>query len=212
MRDAFKLLELRLRALAPRSIRQIYRMGRSLAAEGTRAPSFPVELTAGSEVCASRYDMLRRLPKGGIVAELGTETGKFASQILSIVEPDKLHVVDLDYRRFDQSLSADPRLVQHTGMTYEIISRFPDQHFDWVYIDADHSYRGVLRDARASSPKIKPGGLMIFNDFAHIDPNLGRYGVMQAATEFAVEAKWPLRYFALEPSALYDVAFRKPGG
>lgn len=185
-------------------------MGRSLSATNTAAAAFPTELTIGCEVCASRYDMLDRLPKGGTIAELGTETGAFAKQILARVGPDRLHVVDLDYSRFDKALTGDPRLQCHTGMTHDVIGSFPDEHFDWIYIDADHSYEAVLRDARASAPKIKPGGLMIFNDFAHIDPNLGRYGVQRAAIAFATEARWPMRYFALERSALYDVAFCKP--
>jgi len=210
MRAALKRLELRLRALAPKPLRQFYRVSRSLGAGPSQARAFPSNLTAGCEVCGSRYDMLDRLPKGGTIAELGTETGAFAKQILERVQPHRLHVVDLDYSRFDQALSSDPRLERHTGMTHAVIAAFPDAHFDWIYIDADHSYDGVLRDALASAPKIKPGGLMIFNDFAHIDPNLGRYGVQRAAIEFATDAKWPMRYFALERSALYDVAFKKP--
>jgi hypothetical protein len=210
MRTTLKRLELQLRSLAPKPIRQLYRMGRSLGAANSKALAFPSELTAGCEVCASRYDMLDRLPKGGTIAELGTETGAFAKQILVRVAPDRLHVVDLDYSRFDNALMSDPRLERHTGMTHAIIAGFPDEHFDWIYIDADHSFEAVLRDARASAPKIKSGGLMIFNDFAHIDPNLGRYGVQRAAIDFATEAEWPMRYFALERSALYDVAFRKP--
>ena len=36
--------------------------------------------------------------------------------------------------------------------------------FDWVYIDGDHGYRGVRRDAEAALGRLRPGGLLIFND------------------------------------------------
>jgi hypothetical protein len=67
-----------------------------------------------------------------------------------------------------------------------------------------------LADARASAPKVKPGGYLVFNDFAHIDPSLGRYGVHRAVVDFALEGRWPLRLFAFSEYALYDVALQKP--
>ena len=51
---------------------------------------------------------------------------------------------------------------------------------------------------------------MVFNGFAHIDPWLGRYGVHRAVVEFAIDQSWPLRFFAYQASALYDVALQKP--
>jgi hypothetical protein len=52
----------------------------------------------------------------------------------------------------------------------------------------------------------------VFNDFAHIDPYLGRYGVHRAVTEFIGKAQWPVRYFAFEPAGLYDIAIQRPNG
>ena len=65
-----------------------------------------------------------------------------------------------------------------------MLSGFPDAHFDWIYVDADHSYEGLLRDANAAATKVKPGGFLVFNDFAHADPFLGAYGVQRAVADF----------------------------
>lgn len=44
---------------------------------------------------------------------------------------------------------------------------FQDATFDIVFIDADHSYEGCLRDIRAWLPKVKPGGLICGHDYAN---------------------------------------------
>jgi hypothetical protein len=59
--------------------------------------------------------------------------------------------------------------------------------------------------------QLRPGGFLVFNDFAHIDPYLGVYGVHRAVVEFAVDHRWPFAWFAYDPCALYDVALRRPG-
>ena len=73
-----------------------------------------------------------------------------------------------------------------------------------------NSYAGVTRDADAAAPKVKPGGFLVFNDFAHMDPFLGAYGVHRAVVDFAVARGWPFAWFAYHPMALYDVALRRP--
>jgi predicted O-methyltransferase YrrM len=209
MHARLRRLNILLRTSAPERLRTAYRLVRSLGAAQGSAP-LPAELVRDCRFCASRLDMLSELPRQGIVAELGTFRGTFARQILTRTDPRELHLVDVDFSRFDRSIADDKRVSCHLGLTHEIISAFPDRHFDWIYIDADHSYAGASRDARVSAPKLKPGGFLVFNDFAHIDPGLGRYGVHRAVVDFANETRWPFRFFAFERSALYDVALQKP--
>ena len=57
---------------------------------------------------------------------------------------------------------------------------------------------------------MKPGGYLVFNDFAHADPYLGAYGVQRAVVEFAVIRGWKFVWWAYEPNALYDVALQRP--
>lgn len=207
-----KRLEMLLRGGAPRLLRQLYRVARA----GLQAPQtsrrLPDDLVAEARVCADRVAMLERLPKDGVVAELGTYKGKFARKILKICRPRELHIVDIDFSRFDGRLRERAEVRLHRGLTQEVIAGFPDAHFDWVYVDAGHDYDSAIGDARASAPKVKPGGYLVFNDFAHVDPELGRYGVHRAVVDFCLEAGWPLAFFALDGAALYDVALRRPGG
>ncbi|WP_159079820.1 class I SAM-dependent methyltransferase [Methyloceanibacter sp. wino2] len=155
--------------------------------------------------------MLDQLPKNGVVMEVGTQRGDFARAILERATPRELRLVDINYSLFDDKDLTGDAVTRHCGMSHEVIGSFPDEHFDWIYIDADHSYEATLRDACASAPKLKPGGFLVFNDFAHIDSELGRYGVHRAVTNFALERNWRFALFAFSPDALYDVALQKGG-
>jgi len=68
------------------------------------------------------------------------------------------------------------------------------QKFDFIYIDGDHRYEGVKRDIELAIPLLKPGGVMLLDDYGithteavdlddgggHMN---GEYGVKQAADE-----------------------------
>jgi len=206
---AIKYAKMRLKARKPGALRLIYRLAGSFQPV---APSKGLDddLVRDCRFCSSRVAMLDLLPRHGRVAELGTFRGGFAREILARNAPSELHVIDLDYSQFDQAVRADPRVKCHQGLTDEKIGEFPDDYFEWIYIDAGHRYADVLADARASAAKLKPGGYLVFNDFAHIDPFLGRYGVHGAVVDFALEMRWQLRLFAFHGYALYDVALQKP--
>lgn len=207
--NVVKQAEMRLRTRMPGFLRSGYRIARAFRTVES-SPPLPPEVLDGAMFCASREAMLPLLPRFGVVAELGTYRGDFARAIRRCNEPRELHLIDIDYSQFDATALDDASVTRHAGYTHEIVARFADASFDWIYIDADHSYEGCLRDALAAMAKVKPGGYLVFNDFAHIDPWMGRYGVHRAVSAFALQARWPLAFFCYEPNGLYDVAFRRP--
>lgn len=203
-------LGMRLRKRLPPRLRRVLRLFRHALLAPRPSPRMPPELIEGARLCASRYDLVRLLPREGRVAEVGTQRGAFARYILSASQPSELHLVDLDLSELDAAVRSDPRVRLHEMRSREALAGFEDASFDWIYIDADHSYAGASGDAQAAAPKVKPGGFLVFNDFAHVDPQLGAYGVHRAVVEFSVRERWPMRWLAYEPSALYDVALQRP--
>jgi SAM-dependent methyltransferase len=177
---------------------------------GQSSDWIPAELLIDCRLCASRSDLVGLLPMNGRVAEVGVERGRFSQHILQASNPRELHLIDLDFSQLDHALRLEPRATLHEAASDMTLATFPDNYFDWIYIDADHSYRGVALDAAAAEAKVRPGGYLVFNDFAHADPFLGAYGVHRAVVDFTLRARWPWAWFAYEPSALYDVALRKP--
>ena len=61
--------------------------------------------------------------------------------------------------------AADRRVVLR-GTTTEMIDKLPDGRQDAVYIDGDHTLRGVLVDLIAAYDKLRPGGLLLGDDFS----------------------------------------------
>lgn len=188
--------------------------GYSVGALFPPLPTLTQEHVEGCTVLANREEMFRRLPKAGVGAEVGTQEGLFAERILELVQPSELHLFDVDdaplrARRTD--LLDRPGVTLHLGDSSTLLAGFPDDHFDWIYIDGDHSYEGVCRDIRVARTKVKPGGLLMFNDFTLWSPvECIDYGVPHAVCELALAHGFRFVHLTLHPHLYNDVALRRP--
>jgi SAM-dependent methyltransferase len=203
---------LSLRDRIPESVRRLGRFGRHVVQRGQPSMAIPAELLSECRLCVSRHELVKNLPRHARVAEVGTYRGDFARHILDACEPAELHLIDIDVSLLDPAVTNDSRVSIHQGSSQEMLAPLPDDHFDWIYIDGDHSYEGASGDARVAAVKVKPGGYLVFNDFAHADPYLGTYGVHRAVVEFAVIRGWKFVLWGYEPNGLYDVALQRPAG
>ena len=158
-----------------------------------------------------RAIMLDALPAGGRIAEIGVLAGEFSRQILDRCQPRCFDLVDVDFSQLRSDVRAAPAVTLHQGLSHEVLAGFEDRAFDWIYIDADHSCRGIRSDIEAAAPKVRRDGYLVFNDFARIvRPGLGVFGVHQAVSEFIVRERWQVTHFCMHPEALYDIALRRP--
>jgi hypothetical protein len=176
-----------------------------------RSTTVPQHLLEDCKLLTSRVYMLDFLPKEAVVCEVGVLKGDFSRKILSQCSPKEFHLVDVNFKALQADVSQHENVVMHKGFSYEVLQKFPDGYFDWIYIDADHTYEGVKADIQVAQTKVKPGGYLVFNDFALIARmGLGTFGVHNAVCEFASEKGWPFAYFCMNGQALYDVALRRP--
>jgi hypothetical protein len=79
------------------------------------------------------------------------------------------------------AFAQDRRRIMHMPSTLAA-EMLQDESFDFVFLDADHSYKAVKEDIEAWGPKVRPGGWLCGHDYGK--PALG---VTQAVSEF-VEA------------------------
>lgn len=163
-------------------------------------------------IVASRDKIIQRMPPGGHVAEVGVLAGDFSQVLLDECSPTKLHLIDLDLHshkireRFASQVRSGT-VVLHEGRSSRVLKKFPDQCFDFIYIDADHSYEGVKRDINIAKQKIRDGGFLVFNDYTYWSPvECIPYGVMHAVNELCLEEEWQIVFFALDPYMYCDVA------
>lgn len=172
-------------------------------------PEFTGAHLRDARILSRREDVFDHLPKGGRIAELGTQEGYFARKLHDALAPEELHLFDIDFAPFHarKALPADtPGLVLHQGDSSTELSRFPDGHFDVIYIDGDHSYEGVKRDAEVARRKIKPDGTLWFNDFTLWSPvEMIDYGTPYVVSELCHSGRWKIAFLTLHPLFYNDV-------
>jgi predicted O-methyltransferase YrrM len=172
---------------------------------------------ASARIVPSRIALLDRLPKNAVVAEVGTEFGKFTEHIVARTQPRELHLIDMNLANFQRDRireAIDRGIVTfHEGDSSTILATFAPATFDWIYLDADHFYAGIKKDIAAARERVKPEGFLVFNDYTMWSPLESiAYGVPAAVHELAIEHDWEFAYLALEARGYYDVALRRIAG
>lgn len=81
---------------------------------------------------------------------------------------------------FDMMNSMNPNIVKIKNNSVDASSLFDDEFFDFVYIDAGHTYQDVKNDIRAWRPKIKSGGTIGGHDYYTNGDSM----VLEAVNEF----------------------------
>ncbi len=166
------------------------------------------EPSSSPQRCARRFDVIKPfLRKGGIGAEIGVFKGAFVDYFLSS-EPKKLYLVDPWFRlsakwawaqagqstvralvdiltEFEPEISAG-QIEPRVEFSRDFLHSFPNDHFDWIYIDSSHSYEGTLEELGVAIHAVKNDGFIIGDDF-NPDPNSKHYGVCKAVEEFEAE-------------------------
>ncbi len=90
------------------------------------------------------------------------------------------------HNKFKMEMAEKPFVQIYREYSVYAVSHFPDEYFDLIYIDADHSYEGCLKDIEAWYPKLKKGGFFIGDDYNDYTAPVTKvvFGVVRAVTEF----------------------------
>lgn len=164
-----------------------------------------------AKLLSNRKELLKLLPKGGVVAELGVDNGDFSEEILQLNKPKMLHLVDYwGTRRYNKNKrrkvedkfkneTENNRVQLNIGLSTQVVENFRDNYFDWIYIDTDHSYKTTIMELELYRTKIKQGGYIAGHDFIVGNwDSLVRYGVIEAVYEFCKKYNWEIVYVTSE--------------
>mmetsp|Transcript_11661 Transcript_11661/g.18969 ORF Transcript_11661/g.18969 Transcript_11661/m.18969 type:complete len:254 (-) Transcript_11661:606-1367(-) len=157
----------------------------------------------GRENMGKVIDVLGLIDNG---VEIGVQGGAFAEKVLEtsglknyyLVDPwehqkEYDDVANVDQEKQNTFLKETLWRVERFGKRPIIVRNystsaaptFPDNFFDYVYVDARHDYKGVKEDMEAFWPKLKEGGIFAGHDYVEGQTPYGFFGVISAVQEFA---------------------------
>jgi hypothetical protein len=184
----------------------------------------------------TRQQMVEALvPKGGVIAEVGTFEGEFLEDCYRLCAPTRLVSIDLfegitcsgnqdgNSMKYNVNMGDvhtallakyknDPKVEFYKGNSGGILRTFPDNTFDMIYIDGDHAYEGCLRDLLLSHQKIKSGGWIMGHDY---DMNMEKaqtryeFGVKQAVDEYCRDYNQSIYAKAMDGCVGYAIQVKK---
>ena len=144
-----------------------------------------------------RSVVLDALPPRSIGAEIGVHLGEFSEDILLVVRPRKLHLIDpwkhetsAEYskawyggtvKKGQAGMDARYEVVVHRAASETTLGGMADDSLDWVYIDGNHYYEFVKTDLELSMRKVRPGGLITGDDYQ--EGGFWEGGVVKAVDE-----------------------------
>lgn len=104
-------------------------------------------------------------------------------------EAEELRVYDKDfvgqYGRFLHNTRETPKIVPLQGVSDEMISHLPNS-LDFAYIDGDHSPNQTYSDAVHIFPKMKKGGIILFDDYQFVSNGVRtQIGIDKFINEYA---------------------------
>lgn len=176
-------------------------------------PDVPSSAVLGARLFANRNEAIASLKRGGAIAEIGALVGEFSQVMWRNLEPSSFHLFDLHYdrwRRKNPELDEDPRVTFHIGDSSTSLEELPDQFFDIIYIDADHSEDGVRKDTKVSIRKLKPDGVLVFDDYTIWSPfEFLDYGIVQVVNPLLDSGEWVVEYLSLDPYMYCNIAIRR---
>lgn len=187
------------------------------------------------KVYPDRYSILKDLPKGGQIAEIGVAYGDFSKEQIKELQPEKFTAIDFfdaikignepDWgnNRLDKTSNSHEEyylsiIKQYTedeieikkGKSWEKISEFKEKSLDYAYIDAGHTYKDISKDVHAIKNKIAIGGHIQFNDYTCISPTeLIAYGVQKAVNNLLLEGNYKMIAFCLQNIGFHDVVLKR---
>lgn len=82
------------------------------------------------------------------------------------------------YKQSIQYMLEHPNVQLIRAYTQDMVQFFPDNFFDFIYVDDDHSKPATLRTLQFWWPKVVSGGLLCGHDYTH------QFGVIEAVSEF----------------------------
>ena len=160
---------------------------------------------------------------GGIGCEIGVLQGEFSKHLLQNWNCKTLCLVDCwedhpnDYDELFHDHHTNYNVMLNNlkpfkeryqicrGYSDKIVHMFQDEMFDFIYVDANHSYEGCKKDLEIYWNKLKPGGILMGDDYHLLDIETLNFGNRESVTFGVTKA---VKEFAKEKHKMVDIRYQ----
>lgn len=179
------------------------------------------------KVLSNREMACKFIPKNSIIAEIGVAFGDFSTVILNNCSPYKFYAIDMFSDKtkgfWGQNIFESENITHaewytkkfknyidknileiRKGISWECLDTFPNNYFDYVYVDAAHDYESVKKDIQVLKRVVKNKGIIQFNDYIHIDWS----GVIPAVHELVKDTDSKVLYYCLSRDGADDIVIQ----
>jgi glycosyltransferase involved in cell wall biosynthesis len=116
-----------------------------------------------------------------VAVDIWTETGILSENDLKYSQTQ----LDNQYDKvIEISKKTNNKIKVIRNFSHKASESFEDEYFDFIYLDADHTYEAVKLDLNSWWPKLKVGGIMGLHDYVDIKHGDVEFGVVKAVDEF----------------------------
>jgi len=131
---------------------------------------------------ANFHEMIRQGPRLAVAIDSWVDDGIVSRNDSKHSQED----LNKQYQDFMLSVRDKPFAKVYREYTFDAVKHFEDNYFDIVYIDADHSYAGCLRDIEDWYPKVKKGRFLLGDDYRKYQGKYDdiKFGVIEAVNDF----------------------------
>jgi predicted O-methyltransferase YrrM len=103
------------------------------------------------------------------ILEIGVFEGETSVKMIEALPiGGKYTGIDInDYRKLDFN-KAGKGWNFILGESIKVLANMPEHHFDFIFVDGDHSWDNILPEFKEIERVIKPGGVIAYHDTIHI--------------------------------------------
>ena len=174
------------------------------------------------ELLLNREELLDKIPKNSILAEIGVDEGDFSERLYKKCDPEYLYLIDLwsskrygekkfnivKNRFYDQLQKDEVKIFRDDSIN--VVSNFNDNFFDWIYIDTDHSFNTTYKELITWKSKVKRNGIISGHDYMMGNwKKTYRYGVIEAVHKFCVEYSWEMVFLTIDQTENLSFAIKR---
>ena len=115
-----------------------------------------------------------------------------------------IYDMETPYRQLQRKYESSKIVKIHRGDSLSVLDKFPDNYFDVVYIDSNHSYEHTYKELELSKRKVKNRGYILGHDFYEFFP-----GVVFAVIDFCKKYKYVIEFMTNDVCATYYIRNNK---